>query len=185
MRGSGGEEKPPVLRIKKDAQVLDEGLPPMEPRIPAGAVPQGRPGRRGPRRPGRFGRFSTVIALALAGLAMLFILRAQPRVSNRATMAGCKVELRAAAVGDWLTASITIVDPQSGTGAQSAAGALVRFSLPDTGQEAVAVGQLSGVTILSARLPIRGAETRIVASVRIGGQVRELTLGLRGRRGKP
>jgi hypothetical protein len=121
-----------------------------------------------------------VAALALVGLAMLFILRVQPRVSSRGTVAGYRAELRAVAVGGFLSASVTLVGAPSRTGER----AQVRFSVPDSGREAVAEGELSGVTILSARLPASGAETRVLATLRIGGEEKELEIRLPVRRGR-
>ncbi len=180
---AGADEKPPVLRVKKGAQVLDEGLPLEEPPLSPleRLAARDAPGGRGQRRPGRLGRLSTVFALVLAGLALLFILRAQPRVSNTAFVSGYSVELRAQVVEGFLAASLTIVGPRPATVQTVTA----RFSLPDTDEEAVAEEQLSSVTVLGARLPFKGTESKVEATIRIGGEQKQLALGFKGRAGKP
>jgi hypothetical protein len=163
--------KQPILRIKKDAIVYDDRAPSRShPEIRAAwrarlAAEEEHVNRKGPG--GRRALFSLLIMAA--GLFLVWSLLPR-QSSDRATIAGWQVILRAAHSGDALIVGVTFVVASAGpTG--TAPTAAIDFTVAGTEIRRPASGVLekSPMTIRQD-IPYASGMKRVGAVVRIGGE---------------
>jgi hypothetical protein len=181
-------EEPPILRIKKDAERDVEYYYNREKRLEMPSAPRNREMKSffsGLFSRKRRGMLSPIFPVLVAVLAMVLIFRyVVSRPSNRAQIDGYQAVLRASVYKDSVLASVSLKPGRADAG--SSQDAMVRFTLPDTSEEALVSGILSGQeTVLRAALPYKGVEKQIVAVVRVDGEAKKLVLAFPSPPGNP
>jgi hypothetical protein len=176
--------KNPVLHIKKGIELYDAPSAgrPSEPARRSALGERGYQGKA-PRTSRRRGRM-TLFPLLVLAIALVFVFRLIPRApTNRATLGGWDVVLRATPYGEALLVSVTFT--QGAASAAAAAGrpaplATVRFILPDTGEHLTLADDIpKSPTTLRARLHYGEGVNKVVATVSVGTDTRTLTLAAR------
>jgi hypothetical protein len=180
---SGSTGKPPILKVRKDAEQEVRFHYNREERVALH-----RPIRREKQLGGFFARLlrggrKSLLPVLLGVLAIVLAVRLLPRDRATGHLAGYDVSLRAYAYQDALLASVIVSwKPGAKDEASEAADAMVRFSTSETAAGSVSIEPLGGgEAVVRGRLPYTGAERRIVAEVAIGGKALRLVAGV----GKP
>lgn len=169
--------KQPILRIRKGAQIYDDGEP--ERVLPAASDPRPQEEsarRRGPRPRGRL--LLPVVVLAIALIAVLRFAPRQPQ--DRALIAGTEVVLRATVYGDLVLVSLTFArDPKSPPPGRAAA-VHALLEIPETGASQELDGSLARLPeILRGQLAYADAARQVTAEVDAGGRRVTLSVLLR------
>ncbi len=182
--------KPPVIRIKKDGVVdSDSELHyNREKRLAMGSARKPTPimgffrtflgfGFRGSSRRGR-GRFSPLLPVLVIAIAVVFVVKFSGRSPSPAGIAGYGAVLRADPFESSLLVSVSFTPPAKAPAVPQSA--TVRFQLPDTKEELIVSGELSGdAPAIRAKMHYTGKEKTITAEVRIGDQVKTLSASIR------
>jgi hypothetical protein len=169
--------KHPVLKIKKGAEFYDDARP--EANRPVQHPPAAPPAPL--KRRNRI----VLFPLVFLALVVLLVLRFMPHgPTDRATIAGWEVVLRATPHDQTLIIGVTFIEAGKGTehGA-TPADALIHVVAPDTGAELSLSGALwkSPMTI-RGEMPYTTKLKRLHADVTIGGSHVRLTLNSRAAR---
>jgi hypothetical protein len=186
--------KNPVLHIKKGVERYIDPPPGSEQEPPRQGPLGTRPPQRktvGPAR--RRGRF-TYLPLLILALALVIVFRVVPRLpTNRATLMGWDVMLRAmphqeaGPGGDGpvrtLLVSVTFIErsrPAGSPGGGQAPRAAARFVLPETGEElSLSEDLLKSPTTLHGQLRYDPRIRKVLATVSVGPETRTLSLTAR------
>jgi hypothetical protein len=183
--------KNPVLHIKKGVERYIDPPPGSEEELPRqgplGTRPPKRSSARVPRRRGRY----AYLPLLILALALAFVFRVLPRpATNRAALMGWDVLLRAVPYrgagsvgGDpepVLLVSVTFIEkaqPGAELRSSQALPAVVRFLLPDTGEQLSVSGDLvkSPIT-LHGQMPYTDRVRKVLATVSVGAETRTLSM---------
>ena len=183
---SSPADEPPVLKVRKDAEKEVRFHYSREQRE-ALRRPPTRPRGKGlfarMFRGGRKSGLSRLLPVLLGALAILIVVRLFSRPTPSGHLAGYDVNLRAYVYQDALLASVTASwKPGKGEEASEAAGVTVRFSASEEGAGSVSSEPLGGgEAVVRGRLPLSGAERRVIAEVAIGGKALRLSAAV----GKP
>jgi hypothetical protein len=167
--------KHPVLSIKKGAEFYDDARP--EANRPVRHPPHPPPSTP-PRKRGR-ASFFPLLFLALAVLAVLRFMPHGP--TDRATVAGWQVVLRATPHEETLIIGVTFIAAKPVEGStENPPDASVHVVAPDTGAELTLSGQLTKSPMtLRGELPYSVALKRIQADVTVAGAKTRLSLSSR------
>ncbi len=179
--------KPPVLKVKKDAdqEVVfhysrDERLSRVS--APRGPSSQPRGFLRGLFRRGRVPAF---LPLLVVIIALILVARGGFRSPGRAVIAGWEAVLRASPYEDSLLVSVTFL-PEPGTPLPAEPPvASVVFVLPDTGERLLlSEGLGQGPSTIRGRMRYTGKEKKLTAEVRLSGQTGRADRGREDARGR-
>ncbi|MGD0724005.1 MAG: hypothetical protein ABSB63_00395 [Spirochaetia bacterium] len=176
--------KNPVLHIKKGVEQYFDPPPGSGPQPPGQRRPgdrplQGKLLRSAPRR-----SRLTFFPLLILAIALVVVFRIVPRApTNRATLMGWNVVLRAMPYGEALLVSVTFIEkarPGVDPGGRPAPRAAVRFVLPDTGEQlTLSEDLLKSPTTLHGQMPYTDAVRKVLATVNVGTETRTLSLAAR------
>ncbi len=186
------EEKPPILRIKKDAIVDREYHYKREERLGHRSAPQ-EPRemkgflrglfRRGGRRRGGLGSILVVILVVLAAVT---VFRFGGQRSDTAEIGGYKAALRALPIMDSLSVSVTFDQVQKGRSPETAPLAVVRFVLPESGESLVVsrILPLEG-DVFRGKMSYSGRSIKLTAEVQVNGAKRNLSVDIPAPKAQP
>jgi len=133
--------KPPVLKVRKGAQVYDDTAAQEASELPRPALPGSGPLRRGRRRPRR-GRY-TYFPLVIVAIGLFIFLQVAPNTPvSRASLSGWQVTLHVTPYNDRLIVGVTFVSRTPVEESGSAMKASVRVSLPGTAEQVLVSGDL-------------------------------------------
>jgi hypothetical protein len=177
--------KNPVLHVKKGAEIYDDAREESErPQSVSEATSRNRSLRGRRRAAGARGRL-TFLPLLILALALVFVFRFVRAPTNQGRVAGWQAVLRAEPYGSELLVGVTFsgTTRTAGVPEKSPRLVLVRFVLPDTGeQKSVAEYLVRSPMTIRAQLHDSPAVRKVQADVSIGSEKRILTLGRRSRR---
>ncbi len=193
MGKSPEKENPPILRIKRGAEIDKEYHYDRERRLsmPSASHPgeirgffrtflNFGGGARGSRR----GVISSLLPVLIIVLAAIMVFRFVGRPADQAAISRFSVTLRASPYKDSLQVSVSFA-PRTG-GARPApsepvpATATVRFILPDTGQELIVSDPVvEEGFVLRGRMQYTGKEKSLKAEIRVGKETKTLSTAVR------
>jgi hypothetical protein len=161
--------KPPVLKVKKGAQVYDDTAAQEASELPRPLLPGSGPLPRGRRRR-RAGRY-TYFPLVIVAIGLFIFFRVAPNTPvSRGSLSGWQVTLHVTPYNDTLIVGVTFVSKAPVEGSGSAERALVRVSLPGTAEEVFVAGNLERSPMtLRGTVPWLRAAAKVEARVSIGG----------------
>ena len=160
--------KPPVLKVKKGAQVYDDAAAQEESLYPRPALPGSGPLPRGRRRR-RAGRY-TYFPLVIVAIGLFIFFQVAPNTPvSRGSLSGWQVTLHVTPYNDTLIVGVTFVSRAPVEAGASTAQASVLVSLPGTDEQVFVSGDLerSPMTLRGTVLWLRAA-AKVQAKVSIG-----------------
>jgi hypothetical protein len=173
--------KPPLLKVKKDADRDVVFHYSREERLAMASAPKGPKSVSGGFFRGFFrrGRLPSLLPLLVVAVVVVLGFRfLVPRSSSRATIAGYEAVLRASLYADALLVSVTFT-PLAGRTSGPAIASL-NFVLPDTGERLLLSEELGlEPSTIRGRMRYTGKERKLTAEVRLGGKTAGLSLGLK------
>jgi hypothetical protein len=193
MNGENHEdEKPPILRIKKDAIVDRVYQYKREERLAHRSAPQEPEEmkgflrglfRRSGRRRGGLGSILAVIVVVLAAVA---IFRYRGQKADTAEIEGYQAVLRALPILDSLSVSVTFNPVRKDRNTETAPLAVVRFVLSESGESLIVSQILSPEgDVFRGKMRNTGKEKTLTAEVRVNDSKRTLSVALGAAQVKP